>query len=61
MQIGKTFRTREGELVTVIEITSDKTHPIVCLDSRRRMHKYTNSGRYISDSVNHKKDFVSEH
>lgn len=60
MKIGQSFRTRENEIITVIEVTSDKTHPIVCLDSRRRMHKYTAQGRYISDAVNHKKDAIRE-
>ena len=61
MNIGETFKTRDGELVTVIEVTSNATHPVVALDTKRRFQKYTREGRYISSEVHHKKDLVQKY
>ncbi len=60
MKIGQTFKTREGKQVTVIEFCSDETHPVVCLDHKKRFQKYTRDGKYISATVNHKQDIVSQ-
>ena len=58
MKIGNTFKTREGKQVTVIDICSDETHPIVCLDEKKRLQKYTRDGKFISSAVQHKQDIV---
>jgi hypothetical protein len=60
MKIGQTFKTREGKQVTVIEFCSDETHPVVCIDSKKKFQKYTRDGRYISNTVNHKLDLVEQ-
>ncbi len=58
MKIGNTFKTREGKSVTVIEFCSDETHPVVCVDEKKRLQKYTRDGKYISSTVQHKQDLV---
>lgn len=60
MKIGNTFKTREGKNVTVIEFSSDATHPVVCIDEKKRLQKYTREGRYISSTVPHKLDLVEQ-
>jgi len=60
MKIGNTFKTREGKTVTVIEFCSDETHPVVCLDGKKKFQKYTREGRYISNAINHKHDLVEK-
>ena len=60
MKIGSTFKTREGKQVTVIEFCSDPTHPVVCIDDKKRLQKYTKEGKYISSEVKHKQDLVNQ-
>jgi predicted transcriptional regulator len=60
MKIGNTFKTREGKQVTVIEFCSDETHPVVCIDHKKRLQKYTKDGKFISNTVQHKMDLVEQ-
>lgn len=58
MNIGERFKTREGKVVTIVSFVSNETHPVVAIDDKKRLQRYTREGNFISSAINHKQDLV---
>lgn len=60
MKIGDSFKTREGTVVTIISITNNVSHPVIAVDAKCCLQKYTLEGCYISPKVQHQKDLIGK-
>ena len=60
MNTGNIYKTREGKNVTVINFVKGHTHPVVCLDDKKKLVRYTTNGRFLDDDFDHKQDIIFE-
>lgn len=60
MNTGNIYKTREGKNVTVINFVKGHTHPVVCLDDKKKLVRYTTNGRFLDDGFDHKQDIIFE-
>jgi len=59
MKIGDTFKTRDGEFVTIYSVSSSTPdYPVIAIDSSKRFITYTASGHFLKDRVENAKDLV---
>ena len=58
-KVGEHWKSRSGELVYIFQIRDETdTHPIVGIDNKKRIQRYTPKGSYISDIKPHRNDLV---
>jgi hypothetical protein len=61
MKIGDTFKTREGEFVTIYSVTgSTPGYPVIAIDSSKRFITYTATGHFLKERVENAKDLVEK-
>lgn len=60
MIIGDTFKTREGELVTIFSFSGKEAYPVVAIDSSKRFLSYTKSGCFLKDGIENARDLVEK-
>jgi len=61
MEPGKTYLTRTRKRITIIDTPSfDSDFPIVGMDEKRRLHKFTREGFFVGKGFINDMDLVKE-
>lgn len=50
---GKTYKTVENKDITIIRDNLSGKYPVLGMDDKKVLWKYTNSGKHIDDGFNH--------
>ena len=56
LELGKSYRNREGDITSIVRIDSDAHYPYRC----RMGNSYTMTGNYYRDLAEHKYDLIEE-
>jgi hypothetical protein len=58
---GKKYRTRSGKEITILDLGGyDSDYPIIGIDDRRGLHKFTDDGYFVNRLFPHPMDLMSE-
>lgn len=55
---GETYLSKSGKRVTVIRNNLSGDYPVLGVDDRKILHKYTEKGRAISNSFSSEDDLI---
>jgi hypothetical protein len=56
--VGQTWLTRKGQKYVIIDVGTAGEHPVLALDSKKRMIKFTREGYFISNSISNENDLI---
>jgi hypothetical protein len=56
--VGQTWMTRKNEKYTIIGVGTETEHPVLALDTKRKMVRFTREGFFIDKNMPHENDLV---
>jgi hypothetical protein len=56
--VGQTWLTRKGQKYIIIDVGTAGEHPVLALDSKKRMIKFTREGAFISNGISNDNDLI---
>lgn len=57
-EVGKSYKARNGERLTVLRTDLTGLHPICCITDRKIIIALSLNGRFLDDSCPHKWDLI---
>lgn len=62
IQVGCTYKTnsKRSPTIVIIEIDGNDSHPLIGLDNRKRMFRFTKEGKFVSSEFKHEMDLYDQ-
>lgn len=57
-RVGDTWLTRSGDHFAIISVSTAGEHPVLAIDNKKRMAKFTREGYFVSEQFPNPNDLV---